>query len=477
MAQVLSLAQQQVIARVRREGHDYVLRWLDELSESERDILLEQLYLLDFARVREVAALLAAGPKPPPLEDVAPAPVTRLPRSDEERDAQARTAALGAQALRDDRVAALTVAGGQGTRFNYKPPKGIYPITPVLRKSFFQVHAEKILAARHRYGCRIPWLIMVSPFNEPETRGFFEQHAYFGLGAQSVHFFAQPVNVILGADGRILMEVKCQALMGPDGHGGVFEALARTSILPELQEDGFDLISYFQVDNPLVTVADERFLGHHLAGQAEFSCKVIPKRDPWERLGVAVLRGGRPGIIEYSHLPDAMAAERLPSGELNYLYGSIAIHIMDVVFGRRVAEQRLSLPWHIARRQYDIVDDQGQQVKSDPKGCYKFERFVFDCMPYAERCAFVEVDRADEFAPVKTQEGADSPPTARAMMRAQWLRWLREAGADVTALEGPSAELEIGPLFATSAEELRERIPAGWRPVPPVVLDEPVARG
>ena len=366
-----------------------------------------------------------------------------------------------------------TVAGGQGRRFDYKPPKGIYPITPVLKKSLFQVHAEKILAARRRYGCRMPWLIMVSPFNEAETRAFFGQHSYFGLGAGSVHFFAQPVNVILGADGRMLMEEKFHVLTGPDGHGGVFEALARSGLLPTLQEDGFDLVSYFQVDNPLVTIADEHFLGHHLAGQAEFSSKVVRKREALERLGAAALRSGRPAIIEYSDLPEAMATERLPSGELKYLYGSIAVHVVDVAFARRVAEQGLSLPWHIARRQYEVVDAQGRKANSDPKGCYKFERFVFDCMPYAEACAFVEVERADEFAPVKTQQGPDSPPTAQAMMGAQWLRWLKEAGADVSALHGPYAELEIGPLFATSAEELKSRLPPACRLLPPVVLDQP----
>ena len=478
MTASVSPHQQRIARRVQAEGQGHVLRWLDELDEAQRDDLFARLAELDFDRVRELANLLKAAPQEESFDDMAPAPVRRLPRTPSEAAEEARAAQAGAKALRDDRVAALLVAGGQGTRFNYKPPKGIFPITPVLGKSFFQVHAQKILAARRRYGCRMPWLVMVSPFNGHETRDFFEAHGYFGLGEETVHFFPQPVNVILDADGRMLVERKWCPLMGPDGHGGVFEALGATDLLPMLQEEGFDLISYFQVDNPLATIADERFLGHHLVDGSEFSCKVMPKRDPGEGLGVAVLRSGRPGIVEYSYLPNELAQERASSGQLEYLFGSIAVHLIDTDFMRRVSEGRFPLPWHVARRQYDILDDDGRQMKSEPEQCCKFERFVFDCMPYAAHCTFVEADRASEFAPVKRQQGPDSPATCRAMMRALWLRWLQEAGKDVSRLkDDPGAPLEIGPLFATSAEELKAGLPGDWRPEPPVVLDQtPLAR-
>jgi len=466
--------QQETIRRVRAEGHEYVLRWLGELTQEQRSFLLAQLAELDFERVRELAALVAAGGAKPPPPEMEPAPVIRLPSGQAEREAEEQAARIGAGALREDRVVALTVAGGQGTRFSYDPPKGLFPITPVRKKSLFQVHAEKVLAARRRYGCRMPWLVMTSPFNEEQTRAFFEQQGYFGLGEDSVRFFTQPVNPILDEQGRLLMQEKWQVLMGPDGHGGVFEALASSLLLPGLERAGFDLISYFQVDNPLVTVADERFLGHHLREGAEFSCKVVRKRDPQEGLGAAVLKSGKPAVLEYSELPDEMARALSPSGELRYLYGSIAVHIINIPLARRVGEGNLALPWHVAQKQYEIIDPAGQTADPQPKMCYKFERFVFDCMEHASACAFVEVDRASEFAPVKRQRGPDSPATCRAAMRAMWLRWLKEAGADVTAFErDPAAALEIGPLFATSAAELKEKLALGWRAVPPLVLDEP----
>ena len=471
MADAFSLGQRAVIDRVRAEGHRYVLRWIGEVSEADRDAFIEQLSQVDFDRLRELAGLVAAGAAQQAIGDLEPAPVIRLAASASERDADA--VRLGAQALRDDRVAALTVAGGQGTRFKYRPPKGLYPVTPVLKKSLFQVHAEKILAARRRYGCRMPWLIMTNRFDIGETRGFFRANDFFGLGGDNVHLFQQTANLILDADGHMLMEEKAHLLMGPDGHGGVFEALGRSGLMPMLNEGGFDLLSYFQVDNPLVTIADERFLGHHLAEGSEFSCKVVPKREPGEGLGVSVLRDGKASIVEYSDLPAQIAEQRLPSGELKYLFGSIAVHVINSEFASRMSEGGLALPWHVARKQYDVIDEAGRRAPSQTEGCYKFERFVFDCMQHARACAFVEVDRGTEFAPIKRPEGPDSPATCRAMMRAMWLAWLREAGVDVSRIEDyPAAELEIGPLFATDAAELKAKLPAGWRPEPPVVLDE-----
>ena len=67
-----------------------------------------------------------------------------LPEHGGDAAAWARARAVGEEALRAGRVAAFTVAGGQGTRLGYDGPKGTFPVTPVKRKPLFQVFAEKI---------------------------------------------------------------------------------------------------------------------------------------------------------------------------------------------------------------------------------------------------------------------------------------------------------------------------------------------
>ncbi|MDP6107630.1 MAG: UTP--glucose-1-phosphate uridylyltransferase [Candidatus Brocadiia bacterium] len=457
-----------IVETVKREGYADILRWLAELTDEERERFLEQLATLDFPHVRELAALIGAPAEGVELGGIEPPTVQRLPRTDAEAMQEAAACEVGRSALRDGRVAALTVAGGQGTRLCWEGPKGLFPITPVRQHTLFQVLAEGILAARRRHGCRMPWLIMTSPDNDAETRAFLEQKGHFGLGGDTVHFFAQQTNPILTDAGGLLLEAKGRLLVGPDGHGGVFDGLARSHLLDELESCGVELICYFQVDNPLVSVADERFIGHHVRLGAEFSCKVVAKRDPSEKLGVAALQRGRPAIVEYSDLPDALARASTPSGELKYLFGSIAVHIISTSLARRMSEKNTALPWHVARKQYDVIGEGGRMEEVT---CFKFERFVFDALARAAGCAFVDVDRGSEFAPVKNAEGEDSPETARAMMRAMWVSWLREAGVDVACLDDPAAEIEISPLFASNAAELKSRLPVGWAPEPPVVLE------
>ena len=457
--------------KLKEHGQEHVLEWLEELEDPERERLLEQLRGLDFGRLADFRELLESPPEEVSFDDVEPAPVERLPRNEKEREAEKSVRRMGRRAFEQDRVAAMTVAGGQGTRLGYDHPKGMYPISPIRKKSLFRLFAEQIMAARRRYGCSMPWLIMTGHTNDEETREFFEEKDYFGLGEDSVHFFVQHTNPILSAEGRLLRAERDELLIGPDGHGGVFKALADGGMLDLLREGGYQFLSHFQVDNPLVTVADERYLGYHIAHEADFSCKVVPKRDPGEGLGIAVLKGRGPAVIEYIDVPEEIAAQKTDSGELRYLFGSIAIHIIDVAFVDRMIERGNKLPWHVAEKTYDIYEG-GGKVSSPENGCRKFERFVFDSLRFADECAFVEVDREDEFGPVKNAEGEDSPATARRLLQQQWLNWLEEAGFEFDRPRDLSeGVIEISPLYATGPEDLRERLEPVWTPSFPLALE------
>jgi UDP-N-acetylglucosamine/UDP-N-acetylgalactosamine diphosphorylase len=460
--------QQKIIDRVKQNGQNHVLRWLGELSEEQRVSFLDQLNRVDFEQIREFARLMDDPPQPDNPDDIEPAPVARLPQDEAESKQESHVISTGHAALERDRVAALTVAGGQGTRLGYDGPKGTLPVSPLRHHSLFRILAEKLLVGRRKYGCTVPWLIMTSPTNHEETRSFFEQQDFFGLREEHVHFFQQCTNPILGPGGKLLLSGKGNLLVGPDGHGGVFRALFESELAGAMLDQAFDLISYFQIDNPLVTPLDERFIGHHLDQQANFSCKVVPKRDPEEGLGVVVLDEGHPAVVEYTDLPRSMAEERAKSGELRYRFGSIAAHAIDVAFAREMGRRDDALPWHVVEKNYESLDQNGDLVA---RKCYKFERFVFDCLPHARGCACVEVRRESEFAPVKKAEGQDSPADCRRALHHMWVGWLKEAGVNVSELMDSVGTVEISPLFANSADELRERIPEGFEPVPPVLLE------
>ena len=72
---------------------------------------------------------------------------------------------------------------------------------------------------------------------------------------------------------------------------------------------GIRSVFYFQVDNPLVDIADPAFIGLHMLQSAELSLKLCLKSSPTEKMGqVTLLDNGRIGMIEYSELTPKQAA-------------------------------------------------------------------------------------------------------------------------------------------------------------------------
>ena len=133
------------------------------------------------------------------------APPTIYPRTpDPSRAAEyAEAERVGLQLLKDGKVAAFLVAGGQGSRLGYDGPKGEYPVTPVRNKPLFQVFAEQLLAWSGEAGRAIPWYVMTSEVNDAATRAVLRgARLTSATHAADVMFFAQGMMPAFGTDGR-----------------------------------------------------------------------------------------------------------------------------------------------------------------------------------------------------------------------------------------------------------------------------------
>ncbi len=366
----------------------------------------------------------------------------------------------GVSLIRKNKVAAFTVAGGQGTRLGFEGPKGAFPVSPVRDKSLFQLFAEFIRGTNRRYGSDVTWYIMTSPQNDAQTRAFFERNAYFGLTPGRVRFFQQGVMPAFSKDGRILLDQKHRVAFSPDGHGGSLLALRRSGALGEMAAAGVEYISYFQVDNPLVKPMDPLFIGLHELTGSEMSSKTIPKAEDLERVGNFVLGDGKVMVIEYSDLPETLALARDERGQRRYDAGSIAIHVLNRSFVERLteSEEHFGLPWHRALKKVPCVDDRGQRVEPGAPNAVKLEAFIFDAIPLARKPMVLQTVRAEEFSPVKNASGVDSAETARRDMNRRAAAWLHGAGFDVpTRPDGePDGLFEISPLLALDGAHLRE---------------------
>ena len=448
-----------LIEEFRAAGQSQVFAFYDSLNDAQKSQLVDQAREIDLDELAVLNRTLVQGQSAAvDYSRLEPAPFEPLPRHGGDADAWKAARATGEAALRAGRVAAFTVAGGQGTRLGYDGPKGTFAVTPVTGHSLFQVFAEKIVAARARYGAPIHWFIMTSQQNHTQTETFLRQHDYFGLRADHVHLFQQGRMPAVDFDGRILLSAPDEIALSANGHGGSLRALERSGSLDIMERAGIDVISYFQVDNPLVHVIDAAFIGFHIEGGSEMSSRALPKANAGEKVGHFCKDGERVLVVEYSDLPQEMQEQRDENGELRFNAGSIAIHLLDREFVRRMASGEGQLPFHRADKKVPTIDERGEPITPATPNGIKFELFVFDALPFAKNPLILETSRADEFSPVKNAEGVDSPQTSRDDQLRQFARWANAAGADVAvdASGLPNFAFEVSPIFATDEESFAQ---------------------
>ncbi|MBR0197432.1 MAG: UDPGP type 1 family protein [Kiritimatiellae bacterium] len=428
---------------LKKCAQDHVLAFWSKLSKDEKAALLSQIETIDPKSVKRCAQTLQNGSETPDSSK-GKAPKVALLKGKALQEA----VAVGEKELRQGKVAALLVAGGQGSRLGYDGPKGCYEIGPITNAPLFYFHARKILARSLRYGKSIPFYIMTSEMNDAATKKCFEDFNYFGLPKEDVFFFTQGMWPGMSKDGKILLDAPGHIFMSPDGHGGLLAALKRSGALADMKKRGIKSVFFFQVDNPLVEIADPAFIGYHVNEKSEYSLKLCAKRDPYEKVGVPMKFGEQYRMVEYSEMSKEQCERKDKSGKLYFLYGSPAIHVFDRAFLEREAAK--AMPLHLAFKKIPSLDEKGKLVKpSEPNG-YKFEKFIFDILPNAKKAAFLAFEQKEEFSPVKNAEGNDSPATCKADMQAKWRRWLEEAGVKVDA----KLPVEIDPAYAVDASDI-----------------------
>lgn len=457
---------------LRTAGQEHLLRYWNELNCDEQNELAGQLEKIDFAALPGlIRDYVLNRPQTAIPADLGPAPYFPLvPRSDAERALYTRAEQQGRELLRAGRVCCLTVAGGQGTRLGFDGPKGTYPIGPVTGRTLFEYFAQNIIRAGEKFGHKLSWYIMTSALNHAATVEFFRKNGWFGLEEGQIFFFTQGTMPAIGYDGKLLLAGRHTLSLSPDGHGGTLLALRKSGALDRMKKEGTDIISYFQVDNPLVHVVDPLFIGMHALERSQMSAVTLSKTGPSEKLGNFCVSDGRLRIIEYSDLPAELAEKRNQDGTLVFVAGSPAIHLIQREFVEELtASGSLRLPWHRADKKIPHIDAQGNQVTpAEPNGV-KLESFIFDALPLARKTMVMEFDRKEVFAPTKNKTGVDSVESCRKMLVDRDVARLEAAGVKVPrkADGTPDALIEISPLEVLDAEDAKSLASAKHIVIPP----------
>jgi UDP-N-acetylglucosamine/UDP-N-acetylgalactosamine diphosphorylase len=381
-----------------------------------------------------------------------PAPYWPLQASTTEQRAYYQHASqVGLELIKQGKVAAFTVAGGQGTRLGYDGPKGTLSVSSIAQKSLFQIFAEQIYAWTQKSDRSIAWYIMCSPLNIEATESFFVDHSYFGLASEDVYFFTQGVLPAFDTAGKVLLKDQDHLALSPNGHGGSFKALIDAQAIQNMQERDVEHISYFQVDNPLVHIFDPLFIGLHHLEKSDMSSRSLSKTNALEKLGNFVIMDGALHIIEYSDLPDKDAHQREADGRLSYRAGSPAIHMIRRDFIAKFASQDLQLPYHKAVKKVSYLNSQGDIISPKTANALKAETFVFDALPLANNPLILEASRSEQFSPVKNKTGVDSLEQSQIDQNKRAHHWLTSLGYHVP----DTCCIEISPRSFPQCEDLQ----------------------
>jgi len=452
-----------LIDQLKKHDQSHLLRFAEQLSPKQLAAFEKQLAELDFDSLDQlIRDYVLKKPEVTIPADLKPAPYFPLvPRDAAQKALYEKARRRGTELLSAGKVACLIVAGGQGTRLGFDGPKGTYPIGPVTDRTLFQTFAEAIRRTQTKYGCTLDWYIMTSLLNDKATRDFFAAHQFFGLKPEQVFFFTQGTMPAIGYDGKLLLGAKDSLALSPDGHGGTLLALRRSGALDRMAAKGVEYLSYFQVDNPLVGVANPLFIGLHDLENSEMSAIMLAKTNAFEKLGNFCVSDGKLQIIEYSDLPAELAESRDEKGQLRFVAGSPAIHVLSRCFVERLtAGGNLKLPFHRADKKVPFVDEAGNPVAPETPNAVKLEAFIFDALPLAKKTMVLEGKREDVFGPTKNKTGVDSAESCRLMLTDRAARYLEAAGIAVPRKADGTVDavIELSPLAGIDAEDVSEYV-------------------
>ena len=399
---------------LKKYGQEHLLNHYNELDEQKKETLLKQINHIDFELVNKLydstkEQKINTNDKITPIDYL-----DKFKLNDQYKYYES----IGKKAIKEGKLAAVTMAGGQGTRLGHSGPKGTYDIGLDSHKSLFELLADNLKEEGKKYDVIIPWFIMTSRENNKDTVEFFEKHRYFGYKKdKNIFFFEQGELPMMDTEGKILIGEDGLIKLAADGHGGIYESLVKSKMTNKMRELGIEWVFIGGVDNCLVKMVDPVLMGVAIDKKVTVACKSVVKANPHEKVGVFCRRNGKPNVIEYSEITDEMAEATDENGELLYGESHILCNLFSIDAIERMGAE--PLPYHVAFKKAKYIDKDGNLVVPDSPNAYKFEAFLFDAFGEVDDMAVLRVKREEEFAPVKNsdEKGVDCPKTARELYK------------------------------------------------------------
>lgn len=390
-------------------GQAHLLEYYNELNEEQRDILLNQIIDIDFDMLKNIEEYKSLNSKRGRIAPIKTLQVNEIYQNIESYENK------GLDLIKQGKVAALLLAGGQGTRLGHKYPKGMLNIGVSKELYLFEALINNMLSLVKQTDTWIPLYIMTSDKTHLETVDFFNQHDYFGYNKDFIKFFIQDMFPSVDFNGKVFMEDRFKIVLSPNGNGGWFSSLEKAGLVEELKNKGVEWLNIFCVDNPLQKICDPTFIGATIFKGCDCGAKVVKKSTPDERVGVMCLEDNKPSIVEYYELTNEMRNAKYEDGNYLYNFGVILNYIFKIEKMENLMNNQL--PLHIAEKKISHLSSGGVFVEPTKPNGYKIETLVLDWIHLMDSCLPYEVERNKEFAPIKNSTGIDSLETAQHLLR------------------------------------------------------------
>lgn len=382
-----------MVEKLKKYGQEHLLKYIENLSDEEKDTFTKSIDLINFDLINQLYNEENNSTKGV-ISSITPIIKKNI-------ENLSKYIEVGKEVVNNGELALITMAGGQGTRLGFDGPKGTFVLKD---KSLFEIIADKIR------DYNIPWLIMTSEENDTATRCFFEKNNNFGI--KDVKFFVQKMLPLLDENGKIIIGHNGKISLGADGSGGVYSSLKSNNLIEYLDNVGIKYTFINGVDNCLTNPVDFEFIGMAKDKGYELACKSVIKSNPLECVGVFCYSDNKPYVVEYIDLDENMRF--LENDDKSLVYGDA--HILANLFSLDLLKKVATTPlkFYRAHKKCNYIDINGNKIKVDKPNAYKFETFIFDAFKYADNFLVMQVNREDEFAPIKNADdaGVDCPKTA-----------------------------------------------------------------
>lgn len=389
----------EIIPILEKYDQMHLLKYVDDLNEEEKERLINEIKNIDFEFLNNLYKNTLKD------TEIKPEQITPIEYYSKEELNQEYYKEIGEKILRDNKLAVITLAGGMGSRLGLSKAKGTIEVNINGKNmSLFEIMCDKLKSANEKYNSVINWYIMTSPRNYKITKEYFEKHNYFDYPKEKIFFFTQNTNYILDKNGKLMLEDKGILKKDSNGNGDVYKSFKEANLNETLNK--IEWISVSGIDNILLDIIDPVLIGLTSENNSDIGTKSIAKEDIDSSDWIFARVDDSPSIIKPDCLTDEMKHSKNEAGKYKYNQFNILCHLYKK--DAFIKCEDISLPYHVAFRKTNYLDDNGNIVEATEPNSYKFEKFIYDAFAHYKNFTLLEVKRENEFSPIKKEEDIDT---------------------------------------------------------------------